>query len=120
MLHGVHDMGARLGAVIIVLAIFIIVLLQVLERKVSIQSLVVLDRLDASLVVILVDLLVHGGGDVLMLMRVDVLLGDGAPDVLVNAGLVLAVLGQEAGSGLLGFLHCDGCRVVVKCVCIWW
>ena len=70
-----------------------------------------LHRLDARLVVVLVNFLVHSGGHVLMLMRVDVLLSHGATDVLVYRRLVLAVLGQEACSCLLGLLHFEFMRL---------
>jgi hypothetical protein len=88
VLHRVHNMARRFG-----------------------EDLLVLHRLDARLVVVLVNFFVHSGGHVLMLMRVDVLLSHGATDVLVYRRLVLAVLGQEACSCLLGLLHFEFMRL---------
>ena len=71
----------------------------------SSQRLVGVDGLDPCLVVILMDLPVNGRGEDLMLMRSDVLLGHGLPDILVDNGVVLAILGKEVGSCVLGLLH---------------
>lgn len=56
---------------------------------------------------ILMDLLFDGGGDNLVLVRPDVLVRHGAPDVLVHRGIVLAILGEEVCGCLPSFLH-DG------------
>ena len=59
----------------------------------GLQRLMGLDGLDPGLVVILVNLLVDSGGENLMLVRADVLLGHGLPDILVDNGVVLAIPG---------------------------
>lgn len=70
------------------------------------ENLLGLDGLDAGLVMLLVHVLVDGGGDILVLVREDVLLGGGAADVLVDGGLVLSITGKEFSGGLLSSLHC--------------
>lgn len=70
-----------------------------------IQSLGVLDGLKDGLVVILVNLLVDGGGHLLMTLRTHMLLGDGRTLILVDDGLVLVVVGHEVRDGLLCLIH---------------
>lgn len=73
------------------------------------QGLLGLDGLDDSMVVVLVDFLVEGAGDVLVLVGPDLLVGDGLLHRLVYGGGVLAIVGDEVGNGLLSFLHgCGG------------
>lgn len=64
-----------------------------------------LDGLDGRLVMVLVNLAVNGRRHLLVLLGVDVLLGHGAADILLDIRLVLARVGQDLGDGLLGFLH---------------
>lgn len=73
-----------------------------------IQLLLVLDGLKDCLVVVLVNLLVDGGGHLLVALRADMLLSDGGTLVLVDSGLVLVVMGHEARDGLLSLVHDEG------------
>lgn len=75
------------------------------SKVLHIQLLLDREGLDDSLVVILVNLLVDGRGYVLMLLRANLLLDNRVADILVDGGVVLAVLGKEVGNGLLSFLH---------------
>jgi len=59
------------------------------------KNFTVLDRLNGSVVVILVNLAVYGGGDILVSGRSDVFLLNGGVDSLVDSGIVLSVLGEE-------------------------
>jgi len=61
--------------------------------------------LHSSVVVILVNLLVYRSDDILMLVRANVLLGDGLAHILVNRRRVLPIAGDKVRNGLLGFLH---------------
>ena len=56
---------------------------------------------------VLVNLLVYGGRDILMLVRPDVLVDDGRADIFVNNGLMLAAVGNERVHGLLCFVHIE-------------
>jgi hypothetical protein len=87
-------------------------------RRVDLQNLLGCDGLYTGLVVLLVDVLVDGGGDILVFVRADVLLGSGTANVLVDGGFVLSVTGKEFSGGLLGALHCGCGRCLLK-VC-WW
>lgn len=68
-----------------------------------------LNRLDGSVVVILVNLLVDGCGHLFVAMRADLLLGNGSVDIFIDTGLVVTILGDEAGNGLLGSVHDYDC-----------
>ena len=57
------------------------------------KDLTVGDRLDRGVVVILVDLLVNGSGDLLVLGRPDGLVKNSGCDALVNGGVVVTSLG---------------------------
>lgn len=61
----------------------------------DVQSLGRLDGLDDGLVVVLVNLLIDGGGHLLVALRTDMLLRDGSALVLVDAGLMLIVMRHE-------------------------
>lgn len=69
------------------------------------QSLFVLDWLDRGVVMMLMHLLVNSGGQVLMTMRVNMLLGDGGADIFVDDSLVLSISREEVGGGLSSSLH---------------
>lgn len=71
----------------------------------DLQCLPMLDRLDHSMVMLLVNLLINGCGQVLMAMRANVLIRDSLTDILVDGGLVLSISGNEAADGLPCFLH---------------
>jgi len=75
------------------------------------QDLFGLHRLDGCVVVVLVNILVDGSGDVLVGVRLDVLLGDSLARVFVNSSLMLSVVGDEVRNSLLSLLHDDGCDV---------
>lgn len=63
--------------------------------------------------VVLVNLPVNSSGHILVLLRLDMFFGYGGTDVLVNSGLVLAILGKETGGCLLGLLHIWRLTIVV-------
>jgi len=71
------------------------------------QDLAVLDRLDGCVVVILVDLFVNGGLDVLVSCSSNGLVLDSWGNTLVNGGVVVTGLGHEAADCLLCFVHVD-------------
>lgn len=48
---------------------------------------------------------VNGGGYVLVLGRLDVLLGHCGVDILINCSFMLSVLRKETGGCLLSLLH---------------
>lgn len=64
-----------------------------------------LDRLNHCVMMIAMDLSVNGGSHVLMPPGVEMLFSDSCLDILVNICGVLAIVGDEVGHGLLGFLH---------------
>lgn len=72
-----------------------------------------LERLDRCVVVVLVDVFIHGGGDLLVLLWANVLLSDGRAKILVDGSFVPSVLRQERFGGLLCFLH-DGDDLLVR------
>lgn len=72
------------------------------------ENLLVLDWLDSGVVVVLVYLTVDGFLSLGMLGGADGLVLHGGGDFLVDCGVVLAVLVEEAGNGCLGFIHFDG------------
>lgn len=63
------------------------------------------DGLNSCVMVLLVNLLIESSSHVLMSVRADMLLGDMRPDVLVDSGLVLSIVGEEARDGLLCLFH---------------
>jgi len=70
------------------------------------KSLPVCDGLHSGVVMMLVNLLVYGSLNMLMLVRLDMLLCDGGSDLLIDGRLVLAIVREERGNGGLCFLHC--------------
>lgn len=60
----------------------------------------------------LVDLAVYSGRDLLMLLRVDVLFSNGLANILVDDGLVLASIGEKVGNCLLSLFHVIGCWLI--------
>lgn len=71
------------------------------------KSLLVSDGLNSCVVVLLVNLLIESSSHVLMSVRADMLLGDMRPDILIDSGLVLSIVGEEARDGLLCLFHFD-------------
>lgn len=71
----------------------------------NLQSLLVSNGLNGCVMVLLVNLLVEGSSHLLMSVRTNMLLGDMRPDILVNSGLVLSIVGEEARDGLLCLFH---------------
>jgi hypothetical protein len=69
------------------------------------KSLLVSNRLDSCMVVLLVNLLVEGCCNLFMFMRHDMLLSDVGLNIFVDSGSVLSIVGKEARNGLLCFLH---------------
>lgn len=65
------------------------------------------DGLNSCVVVLLVNLLIESSSHVLMSVRADMLLGDMRPDILIDSGLVLSIVGEEARDGLLCLFHFD-------------
>lgn len=63
-------------------------------------------RLDRGVVVILVDLLVDGSGNLLVLLRLDGLVRHSRSNGFVDGCVVVTSLTHEVGNGGLGFLHC--------------
>ena len=74
----------------------------------NLQALLSLERLDGGVMVILVDLFVDSGSDLFMLVRADMLLSHGLPDILVDGRGMLSIPGDELGNGVLCFLHIEG------------
>jgi len=71
------------------------------------QDLLMCDGLDGGVVVVLVDLAVESGGNVLVLGLVDGLVGHGGGDGLVDGGVVVARLVQEGLDLFLCGVHVD-------------
>jgi len=69
------------------------------------ENLAVLDRLNGGVVVILVNLSVNSCGDILMLGACDVLLSDSRVDGLVDCGIMLSILVEEASNCCLCLVH---------------
>jgi len=70
------------------------------------KGLLVSDRLNSRMMVLLMNLLIQGSGHLLMLMRHNMLLSDVRLNIFVDSGSVLSIIGKEARNGLLCFLHC--------------
>lgn len=73
------------------------------------ENLGVLYRLHRGVVVVLVHLLVNCGCDAIFLLLGDGLVGDSWVDLLVDSGVMLAILADEALDCVLGGVHieCD-------------
>lgn len=67
----------------------------------------VLDGLDRSVVVVLVDFLVDSSRDTVFLLLGDSLVDDGGVDLLVDGGVMLTILADEALDCVLGGVHVD-------------
>lgn len=65
------------------------------------------DGLNSCVMMLLVNLLIESSSHVLMSVRADMLLGDMRPDILIDSGLVLSIVGEEARDGLLCLFHCE-------------
>lgn len=76
------------------------------------QNLTIVHGLNGSVVVVLVNLLVDCGCDVLVSCGVDGLAYYGRSNLLVNSGVMVTSFGHEVADGGLSFLHCDS--LVVK------
>ena len=73
----------------------------------SLQCLLGFNRLDGSVVMVLMSLLVNGSGDLFVLVGTDMLFRLGLANILVHGGRVIPVAGDEIGNCLLCFLHDD-------------
>lgn len=71
------------------------------------KDITILDRLDSTVVVVLVDLLVNSSVDLLVYMRLDDLVLDGGGNCLVDSGVVVARPAHEVGDSCLGLVHFD-------------
>lgn len=67
----------------------------------------VLDGLHRSVVVVLVDFLVDSSRDTVFLLLGDSLVDDGRVDLLVDGGVMLTILADEALDCVLGGVHVD-------------
>jgi hypothetical protein len=77
------------------------------------ENLAVLDGLNSAVVVVLVNLLVYRGVDLLMLVGLDDLVGDGRGNSLVDRGVVVTRLVGEVGKSCLDLVHFGVCEGVV-------
>jgi hypothetical protein len=73
------------------------------------EHLAVLHGLDGAVVVVLVDLLVDRGDDLLVHVRLHGLVDNGRGDSLMDSGVMVAGAGSEVGEGCLDFVHCEVC-----------
>lgn len=64
-----------------------------------------MDRLDGGVMVVLVNLTVDRLGDILVTGVVDMLFLDGRVHGLVDGGIMLSILGEEASNCGLCFIH---------------
>jgi hypothetical protein len=71
------------------------------------KHLLVVHRLDGGVVVVLVDLTVNGGLDLIVTGSLDSLLGNGRVDDLVDGGILVTGLVHEFADGCFGLIHCD-------------
>jgi hypothetical protein len=79
------------------------------------EHLAVKHWLNCAVVVVLVDLLVDGGHDLLMVVRLDGLVDDGRGNSLVHCGVVVAGAAGEVGEGCFDLVHVDYV-VVGRCI----
>lgn len=73
------------------------------------KHLAVLDRLDSAVVMVLVNLLIDGSVDLLVLVRLHSLVGDSGSNSLVDCGVVVARLVGEVGKRCLNLVHFEVC-----------
>lgn len=59
------------------------------------QSFFRLDRLDSSVMVVLMDFLVDSSCYIFMLVRANMLIGNSLPNVLIDSGRVLPITGNK-------------------------
>lgn len=71
------------------------------------ENFLVLDRLDGSVVMILMNFAIHSRGYILVVSRCNVLVLDGRIDALMDGGGVFAILVEEVGNCCLGLIHFD-------------
>jgi len=71
------------------------------------QDFAVMDRLHGSMIVVLVDLLINSGGDILMFCRCDCLVLYSRSYTLMDGGVVVAGFAHEGTDCLLCFIHVD-------------
>jgi len=69
------------------------------------KNLTIFDRLNGGVVVVLVDLSVNSGGNILVLSACDILLSDSWVDGLVDSGIMLSILVEEASNCCLCLVH---------------
>lgn len=69
------------------------------------KNLLIDDRLDGAVVVVLVNLLVDGGVDLLVLMSLVALMGNGRSYCLVDSSIVVTGLSGEGLDGFLDLIH---------------
>jgi len=69
------------------------------------KNLLVLDRLDFSVVMVLVNLLVNSSGDLFVAVRADMLFSHGVVGIFMDGCLVMSILGHKSFNGLLCFVH---------------
>jgi hypothetical protein len=74
------------------------------------KNLTVLDGLNSAVVVILVNLLVDGGVDLLMLVRLHSLVNNSGGNSLVDCGVMVTGLVGEVGESCFDLVHFDVCR----------
>lgn len=98
-----------LGAVMVAVVKFAVLDSTELSSMSLWKHLSVLDRLDSAVVVILVDFLVYRSVDLLMLMRLDGLVGNCRSNSLVDCGVVMTRTVGEISEGCLDFVHLDIC-----------
>jgi len=80
------------------------------------ENLTIVDRLDRSVVMILMHLTIHSGCCVLVVGLGYVLVLDGWVDGLMDSGVMLSILGEEIADSCLGTFHCD----LLGCICKCW
>lgn len=76
------------------------------------ENLAVMNRLNSAVVVVLVNLLVDGGLDLLVCVGLDDLVLNSRGNSLMDCGVVVSRLGHEVGDSCLGLVHFDVCWVV--------
>ncbi len=79
------------------------------------EDFTVLDRLNGGMEMILMNLPVYCGGDVLMSKGLDLFVLDGGGLALIHSGVVMPCPTDKLGHGGLGFVHvdCNKCVVVI-------
>lgn len=65
------------------------------DRNKDTQSFFRIDRLDSSVMVVLVDFLIDGGCYIFMLVRANMFIGNSLPNVLIDSGRVFPITGNK-------------------------